>query len=81
MRDEFRITKSDNYRIFAVLSGFGLRDSFGSRISSFGFFIMNAVNENLIRDVVAEVMERLNGSSAPVKAAPAPATPPPSSPS
>jgi aldehyde dehydrogenase len=38
---------------------------------------MAAVSENLVRDVVAEVMGRLNGGSAPVKFAPAP-TPPPS---
>jgi aldehyde dehydrogenase len=34
---------------------------------------MSAVNETLIRDVVAEVMGRLNGSPAPLKTAPAPA--------
>jgi len=38
---------------------------------------MAAVSENLVRDIVAEVMGRLNGSSAPVKSASAP-TPPPS---
>src|SRR5471032_1211459 len=38
---------------------------------------MAAVSENLVRDIVAEVMGRLNGSPAPVKPAPAP-TPPPS---
>ena len=44
---------------------------------------MSAVNETFIRDVVTEVMERLNGSPAPVKSAPVPtpATPSPSSPS
>src|SRR5277367_5344933 len=36
---------------------------------------MAAVSENLVRDIVAEVMGRLNGSSAPMKSAP---TPPPS---
>jgi hypothetical protein len=39
---------------------------------------MSAVNETLIRDIVAEVMGRLNGGSAPVKSAPAAPTPPPS---
>ncbi|HTX20678.1 MAG TPA: aldehyde dehydrogenase family protein [Candidatus Aquilonibacter sp.] len=33
---------------------------------------MSAVNETLIRDVVAEVMGRLNGNSAPAKSSPAP---------
>ena len=33
---------------------------------------MSAVNETLIRDVVTEVMGRLNGNGAPVKSAPAP---------
>jgi aldehyde dehydrogenase len=60
-------------------SGFELRASFVIRHSSFVISNMSAVNETLIHDVVAEVMERLNGSFAPVKAAPAPATPPPSS--
>ena len=55
-------------------SGFELRASFV--ISN-----MSAVNETLIRDVVVEVMERLNGSPAPVKSAPAPAPPPSASPS
>ncbi len=41
---------------------------------------MSAMNETLIRDVVTEVMERLNGSSASVKTTPAPSTPSPSSP-
>ena len=35
---------------------------------------MSAVNETLIRDVVAEVMGRLNGSPAPAKSTPAPAS-------
>src|SRR5450756_472615 len=40
---------------------------------------MSAVNETLIRDVVTEVMGRLNGNSAPAKFAPAsPSAPPPS---
>jgi len=39
---------------------------------------MSAVNETLVRDIVAEVMGRLNGGSAPVKSAPAAPTPPPS---
>src|ERR1035437_2561940 len=60
-------------------SGFELRASFVIRHSSFVISNVSAVNETLIHDVVAEVMERLNGSFAPVKAAPAPATPPPSS--
>src|SRR2546428_3593261 len=34
--------------------------------------IMSAVNEALIRDVVAEVLGRLNGSPAAVRSAPAP---------
>ncbi len=40
---------------------------------------MSAVNETLIRDVVAEVMGRLNGNSAPARSAPAPSpsAPPP----
>src|SRR5271170_2399794 len=38
---------------------------------------MAAVSENLVRDIVAEVMGRLNGGTVPVKPAPAP-TPPPS---
>ena len=42
---------------------------------------MSLVNEALIRDVVAEVMERLGGSPAPVKTKPAPAATPSSSPS
>ncbi|HUZ07037.1 MAG TPA: aldehyde dehydrogenase family protein, partial [Candidatus Paceibacterota bacterium] len=37
---------------------------------------MSAVNETLVRDIVTEVMGRLNGSSAPVKSAPAPVPPP-----
>ncbi|HTV75511.1 MAG TPA: aldehyde dehydrogenase family protein, partial [Candidatus Baltobacteraceae bacterium] len=37
---------------------------------------MSAVNETLVRDIVAEVMGRLNGSPAPVKSAPAPVPPP-----
>ncbi|HEX4343446.1 MAG TPA: aldehyde dehydrogenase family protein [Verrucomicrobiae bacterium] len=37
---------------------------------------MSAVNETLIRDVVSEVLGRLNGSVAPVKSAPAPAAAP-----
>src|SRR5580704_9184335 len=37
---------------------------------------MSAVNETLVRDIVAEVMGRLNGSPTPVRSAPAP-TPPP----
>src|ERR1017187_7676698 len=62
-------------------SGFELWASFVIRHSSFVISNMSAVNETLIRDVVSEVMERLNGSSAPGKAAPAPApsAPPPSS--
>jgi len=39
---------------------------------------MSAVNETLVRDIVAEVMGRLNGGSAPAKSAPAAPTPPPS---
>jgi aldehyde dehydrogenase len=39
---------------------------------------MSAVNETLVRDIVAEVMGRLNGGSAPVKSAPAAPTPTPS---
>ena len=43
--------------------------------------VMNAVNETLIRDVVAEVLGRLNGSPAPTKSAPAQAsTAPPEKP-
>jgi aldehyde dehydrogenase len=38
---------------------------------------MSAVNETLVRDIVAEVMGRLNGGSAPVKSAPAAPAPPP----
>jgi aldehyde dehydrogenase len=41
---------------------------------------MSAVNETLIRDVVAEVMEKLGGSPAPVNIKPAPAAPPPAPP-
>lgn len=37
---------------------------------------MSVVNENLIRDVVTEVMERLGGGPVPVKAPSAPSTPP-----
>src|SRR5271154_5703068 len=39
---------------------------------------MAAVSENLVRDIVAEVMGRLNGGSAPVKPTPAAPTPSPS---
>jgi aldehyde dehydrogenase len=39
---------------------------------------MSAVNETLVRDIVAEVMGRLNGGSAPAKSAPVAPTPPPS---
>src|SRR5208282_6297570 len=39
---------------------------------------MSTVNETLIRDVVAEVLGRLNGSPAPTKSAPAPASTSPS---
>ena len=38
---------------------------------------MSAVNETLIRDVVAEVLGRLNGSPAPIKSVPAPVSTPP----
>jgi aldehyde dehydrogenase len=40
---------------------------------------MSALNETLIRDVVAEVMEKLGGGQAPVAAKPAPSAPPPPS--
>src|SRR5688572_12441295 len=43
---------------------FDIRISFGIRISTFGIFTMSAVNETLIRDVVAEVLGRLNGAPA-----------------
>ena len=47
-----------------------------SRIRSF-LDDMSAINETLIRDVVAEVMGRLDGSPAPATPAPAPAAPAP----
>src|SRR2546430_2611516 len=37
---------------------------------------MSAVNETLIRDIVADVMGRLNGSPAPARPAPAPSSTP-----
>jgi aldehyde dehydrogenase len=40
---------------------------------------MSAVNESLIRDVVAEVMEKLGGGPASIPAKPAPSAPPPPS--
>src|SRR5689334_21102498 len=39
---------------------------------------MNVVNENLIRDIVAEVMERLGGGPAPARTGPVLAPPAPS---
>jgi len=41
---------------------------------------MSAVNETLIRDVVAEVLGRLGGSTTTTKSSPAPSAPPPPSP-
>src|ERR1035438_8145466 len=66
-------------------SGFELRASFVIRHPSFVILNMSAVNETLVRDVVAEVLGRLNGgpvltpkaAPAPVPAAPSP--PPPAS--
>jgi len=42
---------------------------------------MSTLNENLIRDVVTEVMERLNGSPAPARVSPVPTPSAPSAPS
>jgi len=66
-------------------SDFELRASFVIRHPSFVILNMSAVNETLVRDVVAEVLGRLNGgpvltpkaAPAPVPAAPSP--PPPAS--
>lgn len=41
---------------------------------------MNALNDTLIRDIVADVMGRLNGSPAPARTAPAPTPPPAAAP-
>ena len=71
---ETRIQPAFQRRFRFRASGFFRHSSFVIVIS-----IMGVVNETLIRDVVIEVMERLNGSPAPVKFAPAPAAPPSSS--
>src|SRR6185436_10452131 len=47
-----------------VSSHFKIRASFGLWNSTIEIFIMSAVNETLIRDVVAEVLGRLNGAPA-----------------
>jgi aldehyde dehydrogenase len=67
-------------RLYSGDSGFELQASFVIRHLSSVISNMSVVNETLIRDVVAEVMERLNGRPAPVKAAPAPSAPPSASP-